>query len=697
MQQKFRLEGLTCPNCSLKIENAMRKIDAVEEASINLIRQELSLKTAPAAGYDWEETVRQVVRQYEPEVAVKRVAENPAPEKSLKERNQIVRLVIGTVLYGISLLLFFREAALPLQMAFFGAAYGVLGGDVLVKALRNIGQRELLDENFLMGAATIGAWALGEYPEAVAVMLFYQIGEYYQELAVDRSRRSIAELMDVRPDTAVVQRGGWQTVAPETVVPGELIRVNPGEKLPLDGVVRTGSSYLDTRFLTGEPVERPVQPGDEVWAGCVNQSGQLLVEVSKPYGESTAAKMIGLVENAASRKAPAEQFITVFSRYYTPVVVGAAILLALLPPLLFGQDFSPWFRRGLVFLVISCPCALVLSVPLAFFGGIGAASRQGILVKGGNYLDALTKVSVAAFDKTGTLTKGTFQVTALQPEPGVTEEELLRWAAGAEHFSAHPIARSICGAWGQAVDEAEISGFAETAGGGVRAWIQGREVVAGKAAFLAGFGINCPPSTDTDTRVYVAREGRLLGNLTIADELKEDSRRAVRRLKKLGVKKCVLLTGDNAPAAERVAETLKLDACYANLLPQEKLEKVEALMREKGPKGALLFAGDGMNDAPVLARADVGVAMGALGTDAAIAAADVVLMTDAPYKLVEAIRIARYTKTIARQNIILTLSVKALFLLMGALGAAGLWEAVFADVGVMVLAVLNAARTMKRR
>ncbi len=697
MEQKYRLEGLTCPNCSRKIENAMRKIDAVEEASVNLIQQVLTLKTAPAGELDWEETVRQVVHEYEPEVAVKKLTESPeAEEAEAQGKTALLRLALGAALYGIALLLHFRETAFSVQMAFFGAAYGILGWDVLYKAVRNIGRGQIFDENFLMGISTIGAWGIGEYPEAVAVMLFYQIGEYFQALAVGRSKQSITALMDIRPDTAVVQRGGWQTVSPEDVVPGELIRVNPGEKLPLDGVIRSGSSFLDTRFLTGESVDRPVQPGDEVWAGCVNQSGQLVVEVTKPSGESAAAKMIDLVENAASRKAPAEQFITGFARYYTPVVVGAAVLLAVVPPLLCGQAFSEWFHRGLVFLVISCPCALVLSVPLTYFGGIGAASRRGILIKGGNYLEALTKISVAAFDKTGTLTKGTFQVTAIQPEAGITPSELLGWAAGAEYYSGHPIARSIEEAWGQAADEAEITDYAEFAGGGVRARVRGHDVLAGNAAFLVEEGINCPPQTDTDTMVYVALDGRFLGVITIADEVKKDSRRTIRRLKKLGVKKCVMLTGDNAPAAERIAASLKLDEWHANLLPRQKLAIVEELMQEKGPRETLLFVGDGMNDAPVLARADVGAAMGALGSDAAIAAADVVLMNDEPGKLAEAIRIARFTQNIARQNIIFALSVKALFLLLGALGAAGLWEAVFADVGVMVLAVLNAARVMKK-
>jgi len=555
----------------------------------------------------------------------------------------------------------------------------------------------VFDEHFLMSVSTIGAFAIGEYPEAVAVMLFYQVGEFFQSLAVKRSRKSISDLMDIRPDSATVKRNGvLQVVSPESVAVGEIIVVKPGEKIPLDGIVVDGESMLDTKALTGESVPRSIRKGDEALSGCINQSGLLTLKVTKSFGESTVSKITDLVENASARKAPTENFITTFARYYTPVVVGMAAVLAIIPPLVLGGGWSEWLRRGFVFLIVSCPCALVISIPLTFFGGIGAASKRGVLVKGSNYLEALNKVSVVVFDKTGTLTKGVFEVANIIPAAGYQKEQVLEYAAQAESYSNHPIAKSILATYGKPIDQKQFSGFEEISGHGISVMVQGKKVLAGNSKLMESEKIAYAACDAAGTKFYVAADGSYVGCILIADEVKPDSKCAIAELKKIGVEKTVMLTGDDERIGKSVADELGLDAYYAQLLPDQKVEKLEMLDKQKRQGSKLAFVGDGINDAPVLARADVGIAMGGFGSDAAIEAADVVLMTDEPSKLVEAIDVAKATKRIVMQNIVIALGIKSVFLVLGALGMAGMWEAVFGDVGVTIIAVLNAMRILKK-
>ena len=613
-----------------------------------------------------------------------------------KQKKNLIRI-------AVALVLFLAAWLSPLtgwwQLGAFLVPYFIVGWDVLWRALRNIAHGQIFDENFLMAVATIGALAIGEYPEGVAVMLFYQVGEWFQSYAVGRSRRSIASLMDIRPDIANVERDGQlQEVDPDEVAIGEVIVVKPGEKVPLDGVVLEGRSSLDTAALTGESLPREVVPGDDVVSGCVNQSGLLRVQVTKRFGESTVSKILDLVENARRKKAPAEHFITKFARYYTPCVVIGAVLLAVLPPLLTGWNdwsvWSEWIHRALIFLVISCPCALVISVPLSFFGGIGGASRCGILVKGSNYLEALAATDVVVFDKTGTLTQGVFNVTAIHPDH-VSEGQLLELAALAESYSEHPISRSLREAYGKEVDTSRITSNEELAGRGVRAVIDGKTVCVGNNKLMDDIGIAWHPCHRVGTTVHVSVDGAYAGHIVISDEVKPDAKEAIAALKELGVRKTVMLTGDAKAVGESVAADLGLDAVYTQLLPGDKVDRMEDLLKERVGKGKLAFVGDGMNDAPVLSRADVGIAMGGMGSDAAIEAADIVLMDDKPSKIASAIRIARRTHRIVNQNIVFALAVKALVLLLGALGVANMWEAVFADVGVSVIAILNAMRALK--
>ena len=555
----------------------------------------------------------------------------------------------------------------------------------------------MFDEHFLMSVSTIGAFAIGEYPEAVAVMLFYQVGEFFQSLAVKRSRKSISDLMDICPDSATVKRNGvLQVVSPESVAVGEIIVVKPGEKIPLDGIVVDGESMLDTKALTGESVPRSIRKGDEALSGCINQSGLLTLKVTKSFGESTVSKITDLVENASARKAPTENFITTFARYYTPDVVGMAAVLAIIPPLVLGGGWSEWLRRGFVFLIVSCPCALVISIPLTFFGGIGAASKRGVLVKGSNYLEALNKVRVVVFDKTGTLTKGVFEVANIIPAAGYQKEQVLEYAAQAESYSNHPIAKSILATYGKPIDQKQFSGFEEISGHGISVMVQGKKVLAGNSKLMESEKIAYAACDAAGTKFYVAADGSYVGCILIADEVKPDSKCAIAELKKIGVEKTVMLTGDDERIGKSVADELGLDAYYAQLLPDQKVEKLEMLDKQKRQGSKLAFVGDGINDAPVLARADVGIAMGGLGSDAAIEAADVVLMTDEPSKLVEAIDVAKATKRIVMQNIVIALGIKSVFLVLGALGMAGMWEAVFGDVGVTIIAVLNAMRILKK-
>ena len=613
-----------------------------------------------------------------------------------KQKKMVARIAASAVLLVAAVLIPYEG---PWRFVLFLPAYFVIGWDVLWKAARNIAHGQVFDENFLMALATVGAFCTGffgqgEYPEAVFVMLFYQVGELFQSYAVGKSRKSIASLMDIRPDYANVERDGkLLQVDPEEVAVGDTITVKAGEKIPLDGLVLEGSSLVNTSALTGESVPRQVRPGDSVISGCVNQNGLLRVQVTKAFGESTVQKILDLVENASSKKAKAENFITKFARYYTPVVVFCALALAVVPPLFVG-DWTGWVQKALIFLVVSCPCALVISVPLSFFGGIGGASRQGILVKGGNYLEVLADTELVVFDKTGTLTKGVFQVTAIHPE-GVSQQELLELAALAESYSDHPISRSLKEAWGKALDTARVGQVEELSGRGVRAQVDGKEVWAGNGKLMEEIGLAYRPSGQVGTVVHVAAEGRYLGYILIADEVKPDAKEAIAALKAQGVKKTVLLTGDAKDVGEAVAQELGLDEAYTQLLPGDKVERVEALLQETSPKGKLAFVGDGINDAPVLSRADIGIAMGALGSDAAIEAADLVLMDDKPSKIAKAMEISKRTLRIVRQNIVFALAVKLLVLMLTPFGLANLWEAVFADVGVMVLAILNASRALQ--
>lgn len=615
-------------------------------------------------------------------------------------KKRLIRIIVGAVIYAAAILIdIFAGINHWIVFGIFLVSFLMIGGDVIWKALRNIARGRIFDENFLMLIATVGAFVLQDYREGVAVMLFYQVGELFQSYAVNRSRKSISELMDIAPEFANVMRGGkLETVDPEEVEMGEIIVVKPGEKIPLDGVVLEGTSFLDTSALTGESVPREVQPESSVLSGCINNTGVLTIEVTKEFEDSTVAKILDLVENASSRKANAENFITKFARYYTPVVVIAATLLAVIPPLFLGMNsldvWSEWVRRALTFLVISCPCALVISIPLGFFGGIGGASKWGVLVKGSNYLEALAKAEVVVFDKTGTLTKGTFQVTEVHPN-GMSEEELLELTAYAEYHSNHPIATSIQTAYGKEIKSERLGLVEEIAGHGIQAQVDGRTVYAGNAKLMELKQISFEPVHAVGTIVYVAVEHQYAGYLLITDEVKEDAKEAIAQLKHLGIKKTVMLTGDRKSVAEQVANELGIDEVHSDLLPADKVEQMERLFAEKSKKGKLVFVGDGINDAPVLARADIGIAMGALGSDAAIEAADIVIMNDKPSRIATVMGISRKTLNIVIQNISLAFIVKFAALVLGAFGMATLWEAVFADVGVAVLAILNAIRALR--
>ena len=608
-----------------------------------------------------------------------------------KQRRILIRILLAAFL---AVILHFLPAQGLLRLALALIPYLVIGYDVLKKAALGIWHRELFDENFLMAIATIGALALGQYDESVEVMLFYQVGELFQSCAVDKSRRSIAALMDIRPDVAYVEQDGQiQPVDPDEVQPGDIIVVRPGERIPLDGVVLEGTSSLNTSALTGESLPRDAGPEDSVISGCVNLSGLLKVRVTKAFEESTVAKILDLVENSASKKAKAENFITKFARYYTPIVVLAAVALAFLPPLLTSIQWVDSIQRALNFLVVSCPCALVISVPLSFFGGIGGASKDGILVKGGNYLEVLAKTEIVVFDKTGTLTRGVFNVTAIHPDH-CDQGQLLELAALAECWSDHPISRSLKEAYGREMDSSRVSSVEEVAGRGVKAVVDGHTICAGNDKLMDDIGVSWHPCHRVGTTVHVASDGVYLGHIVISDEVKPDAKEAVAALKAAGVRKTVMLTGDAQAVGEDVAKQLGLDEVHTQLLPADKVERVEELLKEVSPKGALAFVGDGINDAPVLSRADIGIAMGAMGSDAAIEAADVVLMDDDPMQIPKAIKISRKCLGIVYQNIVFAIGVKGVCLVLGALGIANMWLAIFADVGVMILAVLNAIRAL---
>ena len=603
------------------------------------------------------------------------------------------RIIIGAAVLATAVLLSLNNEWL--QIALFIISYIIVGGDVVKRAVKNIFKGQVFDENFLMSIATIGAFFIGEYPEGVAVMLFYQVGELFQSYAVGKSRKSIASLMDIRPDYANVKKGDELVkVDPDEVQIGDIIVIKAGEKIPLDGKVIEGSSMIDTSALTGESVPREVEVGSDILSGCININGVITAEVTKEFGESTVSKILDLVENASSKKSNSEQFITKFARYYTPVVVIIAVFLAIIPPLVIdGATFSDWIYRALAFLVVSCPCALVISIPLSFFGGIGGASKKGVLVKGSNYLEALAETEIVVFDKTGTLTKGVFNVQEIHPE-GVSKEEVLELTAHAESYSNHPISLSLKRAYSKEIDNGRISDVEEISGHGVIATVDGKKVMVGNIKLMKMMDIPYFKGELIGTIVHVAVNNKYIGYIVIADEVKEDSAQAIKELKAANIKQTVMLTGDNKSIGSKVAKELGLDKVYAELLPADKVEKLEELFSQKSKKGKLAFVGDGINDAPVLARADIGIAMGGLGSDAAIEASDVVIMTDEPSKIATTMKISKKTLKIAHQNIVFAIGIKIIVLILSAFGITTMWAAIFADVGVTIIAVLNAFRAL---
>lgn len=719
---KLYLKGLDCANCANKIENKVNKLESVEEAVLNFSLSLLIVSLKENSDVNRvEEEIKTIVSKLEPDVIVSKY--NNIKEKKnvctseccsghahdIEEKHEEshdhdhsegislrdkVSLAIGFILFAIAIFIGEEKSYVPY---IYALSYVLVGGKVVLSAIRNIFRGQVFDENFLMTVATLGAFAIGNHPEGVAVMIFYEIGELFQSYAVNRSRKSISSLMDIRADYAnLITDGEEKKVDPSEIKIDDIIVIKPGERVPLDGIVIEGNSSLDTSALTGESLPRNIELNDEILAGVINLTGVIRVKVTKEFGESTVSRILELVQNASSKKAQTEKFITKFARYYTPVVVLSAVALAMIPPLVVeGALFSDWVYRALIFLVVSCPCALVVSIPLGLFAGIGGASKNGVLIKGGNYLEALKDVETVVFDKTGTLTKGVFKVVKINTN-NIEESELLRIAATGESFSNHPIAQSILKAYGNEVDKSIISNYEEISGNGIKVNIDNKEVLLGNYKLMNSNGIKYNNSEEIGTVVHVVVEGEYKGSIVIADEVKEDSKEAIEMLKKIGVKKCVMLTGDNKKVAEKIAEELGLDEVYAELLPTDKVVMVEKLLKEKSEKGKLAFVGDGINDAPVLARADVGVAMGGIGSDAAIEAADVVLMRDNPSSLVDAIEIGRKTNRILWQNIIFSLGVKIAVLIPAAIGIANMWEGVFADVGVTLIAVLNSMRALRK-
>lgn len=609
-------------------------------------------------------------------------------------KKRAIKIIIAFILFIIAMLVPFNNVYIT--DAIYIISYIIVGLDIVKKAIRNIFKGKVFDENFLMTVATIGAFGINEFPEAVAVMLFYQVGELFQSYAVDKSRKSIASLMDIRPDFAnVVRNNEIEKVEPDEVKLGETIVVKTGEKIPLDGVIIEGNSMLDTMALTGESVPRSVKVNDEVLSGSINQNGLLKIKVTKEFEESTVSKILDLVENASNKKSKSENFITKFAKYYTPIVVIIAVIIAIIPPMFLGWNtFSDWLYRALSFLVVSCPCALVISIPLSFFGGIGGASKDGILIKGSNYLEALAQTEIVVFDKTGTLTEGVFDVQKIVPV-GVSEEELLKLVAHAENYSNHPISKSIKKAYNKEIDEKLVKNPQELSGRGISAQIDNQEILVGNEKLMNENSINFEKCVDVGTILYIAKNGEYIGYILIADKIKDDSFKAIKELKKNNIKQTVMLTGDKENVGKDVAKKLEMDTVYTELLPDGKVKKVEELLKQKSEQGKVVFAGDGINDAPVLTLADIGIAMGGLGSDAAVEAADIVIMTDEPSKIVNAIKISKKTMRIVKENIIFAIFVKIAVLVLSALGMATMWEAVFADVGVSIIAIINALRVLK--
>ena len=675
------------------MEVSIGKMEGVASASVNFMSQKLKIETERRGSIKkLYPRIEQIVKEIEPQVEIE-AWEKETEEEGL-DKKEYIPLIAGAVLYFFGLL---YPSEGTVRLGIFLAAYALVGGEVLWRAVQNIRRGQVFDENFLMAVATIGAFAVGEYPEGVAVMLFYQVGELFQDVAVHRSRKSISSLMEIRPEYAnLVQGEEILQTAPEEIKVGDIILIKPGERVPLDGEVIEGVSSLDTSAITGESLPRDVESGSKILSGMINKNGLLKVKVEKIYADSTIAKILDLVENAGSKKAPTEKFITKFAAVYTPAVVFIALALAILPPIILGESFSTWVYRALIFLVVSCPCALVISIPLGFFGGIGGASKNGILIKGGNYLEALNQVTTIVFDKTGTLTKGNFKVTKIETEGKYSEKELLEFAALGESYSTHPIALSILEANGP-VEKGKIENYEEVPGHGIQFRVGGKKIAVGNEKILRRNGISFEKPEGIGTVLYISVDQKFEGHILISDEMKEDSAEAIRDLRKEGIRNLVMLTGDSRLVGEKIGEELGLDTVYSELLPDQKVEKLEEVFKGLGTKEKLAFVGDGVNDAPVIARADIGIAMGAMGSDAAIEASDIVIMTDEPSKIVSALKIAKKTKKIVMQNIFLAMIIKVVVLILGAGGMATMWEAVFADVGVAVLAILNAMRVLNTK
>lgn len=700
---EIALGGLNCAHCGEEIGNKVSKLDNVIQSNLNFISKKLTFEVAKNVDEKLvTEEIIKIINDTEPGLDIKVSFSDTKTKKENKEeveisnKGDLIKLIIGSIMYIFGIF----QTATGFESKFanivFLMVYLIVGYDVLLKALKNASKGRVFDENFLMSIATVGAVIIGEVPEAVGVMLFYKIGEYLQDIAVGKSRKSITSLMQIRPDSANLKVGSEiKVVSPEEVSIGDIIVVKPGEKIPLDGVVVDGFSMVDTSALTGESVLREIGVGESALSGFINKNALLTIEVTKEFGESTVSKILDLVENASSKKSKTENFISKFAKYYTPFVLISAMVIAFIPPLVVpNAEFLDWFYRGLVFLVVSCPCALVLSIPLSFFSGIGNSSKHGILIKGSNYLEALKNVDTVVFDKTGTLTKGVFKVTKVSPV-GISEKELIEYAAYTEANSNHPIAKSIVNYYKESIDLEKITYFEEIAAHGIKVKYNDLHILAGNDKLMSSENILYFPTDDIGTVVYIAVNGAYRGYIVISDEIKEDSKEAIKNLKLSAVKEVVMLTGDNEKVANKIANELGIDKVYSKLLPNEKVDRLEEIFKEKLPKEKVAFVGDGINDAPVLARADVGIAMGALGSDAAIEAADVVLMTDEPSKIAKAIEISRKTNKIVWQNIVFALGVKAIVLILSAGGVATMWEAIFADVGVALIAVLNAMRVMK--
>ena len=706
------IEGLDCPNCAAKVERKINTLEGIKEANVDFLGKKIVVLADEISENELVELIQTEVDKIEDGVKVF-VPKVQAGESSSEEEDTgkiKKKLLIGGILFVLGI--FVPKTLFIPKLAVFLVSYLVIGGDVLLSAFKNILNGQVFDENFLMAIATIGAFAIGEYPEGVAVMLFYQLGELLQGIAVNNSRKSIVSLMDIRPDYANIKVGeGIKKVSPEEIKVGEIIVVKPGEKVPLDGKIVKGASTFDTSALTGESLPREAKAGDDVLSGFINKNGLIEIQVAKVFSESTVSKILYLMENAGSKKSKTENFITKFARYYTPAVVITALIVAIFPPLLIqGATFSDWIYRALIFLVVSCPCALVISIPLGFFGGIGGASRHGILIKGTNYLEVLNNLESIVMDKTGTLTKGIFKVTEVNAENNIkinnfennktelTKPLLLKYAAHIEKFSNHPIAQSIVAEYENSaskVDENVVKDFEEISGFGIKVNINNHQFLAGNSKLMNLENITFDKKENLGTAIYLAADGKYIGNILISDEVKEDSARAIKGMKENGVKEIVMLTGDNEAIGKNIAEKLGIDKVFTELLPNEKVEKLEEIYKTKSEKGKVAFVGDGINDAPVLARADLGIAMGGAGSDAAIEAADVVIMNDEPSKIVTAIKIAKKTKEIVWQNITVAFAIKIVVMALGLFGDATMWEAVFADVGVALLAVLNATRVLR--